>query len=295
MGWNGLYFKCPNNQRGCIDLDAYNAVEFDLHGGNVGGQQINVDFNCGYNKWTYGESLGAPRAGTWMHYSIELDKSKRGSDPCNGFAFDDPTGGTSQTAVYLDNIVLRRIPGTSLAVTDYVAPPTSIVSNGVVSLSPGSLSVGGSELFYLTTVDKTGITFQGDNDQYDYSVTISDDTGAEIASLPCSYESRSKISCLSGLYPVGTFSMILQENGVDLFTEPLVFITYDCTTRTDCSSCIAYGARCGWCSEACADSRDCTDAITDGSTCPSNLLEDHTTAANVLSLAYGLLLAILAV
>lgn len=141
-GWQALYLHL----NGGVDGSLYDGLEFFVHGGASGGQNLRVVFLLG---GTQRASValsaylpGGPPAGSWASVRIPLDPLGLGSGSFNELYFQDGSGGT-QAVMYLDDIRMTERPGGGGPVTVTVSPeldrrPISPLIYGVSRMDPAA-------------------------------------------------------------------------------------------------------------------------------------------------------------
>ncbi len=107
--YDGVWFVHPTNS---VNTSAYNAIQFAIHGGASGGQQINIKVGGGTTYPSGSVSLnaylsGGPVANQWRVVTIPL--SAFSLSAFQNIAFQSATAG-SQPTFYLDEIKLIAAP-----------------------------------------------------------------------------------------------------------------------------------------------------------------------------------------
>jgi peptidoglycan/xylan/chitin deacetylase (PgdA/CDA1 family) len=119
--WGGLAF----HSYAAIDPAAWPTLEFWVHGGAAGGQQINLalyDGNALRNSTAVDRVLGhAIRANTWEKVSVQFAQLGITSGNVSDIHLEDTTGG-NQGTLYVDSIVLRKAVGGAPPPPPSVAP-----------------------------------------------------------------------------------------------------------------------------------------------------------------------------
>jgi hypothetical protein len=120
-GWAALYLHL----NGSVDGSLYDGLEFYVHGGTVGHQNLRVVFLSSgsvlANVPLADYLPGGPPAGSWASVRIPLDPLGLGSGSFNQLYFQDGSGGT-QATMYLDDIRFTERPGSGGPVTVSVSP-----------------------------------------------------------------------------------------------------------------------------------------------------------------------------
>ncbi|MEM7113812.1 MAG: glycoside hydrolase family 44 protein [Chloroflexota bacterium] len=98
-GWSSFYARAET----AVSTTTLNTLEFWLHGGSSGGQQISVKLVDGNGQWLNGQTVTAV-AGTWTQHQIDLQALGNPSSIL-GVVFQEVTG-NAQPIFYLDNIAL---------------------------------------------------------------------------------------------------------------------------------------------------------------------------------------------
>ena len=120
-GWEALYLHLA----GSVSGSEYRALDFWIHGGTAGGQNLRVVFllsgNPLVNRPLTDFLPGGPLANSWSEVSISLDSIGLGSSTFSEICIQDGSG-NSQAAVYLDDFILIERPGGGGPVTVSVEP-----------------------------------------------------------------------------------------------------------------------------------------------------------------------------
>jgi hypothetical protein len=128
-GWTGLYLHNANpNTFGATHL------RFFVHGGGVGGQQMNLFLNLvinGQNTNGPGFSVPTPPANAWEDVQTPLSTLNPTGAPVTGITWQDATGG-SQPTLYIDDI----------SFTSFDSPNAPLLTQG--SLFPRSVPADGA-------------------------------------------------------------------------------------------------------------------------------------------------------
>jgi hypothetical protein len=120
-GWAALYLHL----NGAVDGTLYDGLEFYVHGGSAGHQNLRIVFlssgTVRANVPLSNYLSGGPPAGSWAAVRIPIDALGLGSGTFNELYFQDGSGGT-QTTMYLDDIRITDRPGAGGPVTVAVSP-----------------------------------------------------------------------------------------------------------------------------------------------------------------------------
>lgn len=145
--WDALYLHLD----GSVDGSLFDGLEFFVHGGATGHQNLRVVFLA---SGTVRASVpltdylaGGPPPGGWAPVRIPLDPLGLGGGSFNEIYFQDGSGGT-QTELYLDDIRITERPGSGGPVTVTISPeldrrPINPLIYGVSGMDPapaGSLA-----------------------------------------------------------------------------------------------------------------------------------------------------------